>query len=698
MTTAQTRNQTITATAGGTFNLPNNVTPSAVTVFDGHTGTKNQNVYGATGPFNVKFGTGHTNNVYFTSGNQAATSITGLAGDDHMYLTGTAHGTYTVNMGTGENTVSLDNAFGSMVYTNTNVAASTYDTLDLSNTSYNFTALNMLATSGAVVQVNNAPSPATVGTIADIHSMRALVLGSGNATVTLNNLDDNITFGNGNGTVTGGTGDDVYTFHNFTGAANATQSITDAAGTNTMDFSGTSSNVSVNFATAATGAAFVTGTGAGAGHSETINFAGTNGIANIIGGTGNDTYTIGNAAGAHSLNGGTGSNTLIYNGSQGVTLDVRDHDLVNAANTTNVTFHGINTYKILGGGANTIIGDGSAGTTYYLGNGTNTVDMLSGAAATVHSDMGGNTTVIMGNGYGAATVSNTASAGVLTIDASALTHTLNTVTLGAGSGSAQLDDGNGNTVTWAANSKVTGYIGNDLTTTINATGNLNFHITTGNGADTVTATGTGNSVISTGTGIDTISVGTGNNTIIFGNAGTAFGSGTQNSLTVAAGSTGSNTVFAGGGYSVEDLSITGTGADVVDFSNGGNHQLTIGLGNSTIQGFTTNNNWNVGITNDCNDASLSGTPVGTLDLSNFNSTDVTFNDQQNLAAGNKIQDLQISLDANHVITIHDYFDASTTAASTAGAGTGQIATLHFADHDLAFADVQALTVHTGVFN
>jgi hypothetical protein len=669
MAIAQKRAQTITATTGGTFNLPNNTVPGTPTVFAGNTATKNQNVYGATGPFTIKFGTGHDNAVYFTGGNQAASSVTGLAGNDSMYLRGGAHGTYTVNMGTGMNTLSLGNAWGSVAYTNTNAAASTYDTLDLSNVSSTFTNLSLLATTGAVATAS--------GTIADAHSFRALKLGSGAAgTVVLNNLDDTITFGNGTAAVTGGTGDDVYAFKNFTGAVNVAQSITDAAGTNTIDLSATTSNVSVNFTSATGGAAYISGTGAGAGHTETVTFSGTTGIANIIGGAGNDTYTFGNTAGVHSVNGGTGSNTLVYNGSQGVTLDIRDHELANAAATTDITFHGISTYKVLGGGNNTIIGDGSTGNSFYLGNGTNYVDTL-GGASTIHSDMGGNTTVYVGTGYGATTVTNTASSGMLTIDASGLTtHALGTVTLGVGNGTAYIDNTLGDTVTWGAGSKVTGFIGNDLVTTINAVGNLNFRITGGALADTITSSGSGNSVINTGNGNDvvTLSNAAGDNTVIFGSGTVTLTAGANN---------GNNSIFAGSGTGTETL---GTGANIIDFSNGGTHTLSVGSGANVLQGFSANNNWAVTVTDTMNNA------AGTLDLSNYSSTDVTWDDQQNVSGGtNFVNDLKLTLDASHTILIHGYFDGSATTATASAAGTGAIQTLHFGDMDLNFAAVKALS-------
>jgi hypothetical protein len=668
MAVAQKRAQTITTTVGGTFNLPNNTVPGTATIFDGHTATKNQNVYGATGPFNVKFGTGHVNNLYFTGGNQAATTVTGLAGNDSMFLRGNAHGTYTVNMGTGQNTISLNNAFGVVAYNNTNAAATTYDTLDVSNVTTNFSALSLVATTGAVAT--------TSGTIADVHTFRALNLGGGTSTVVLNNLDDTLTFGNGSATVTGGaTGDDSYVFKNFTGTVNATQTITDAGGVNNLDFSATTTNLAVNLTSATAGNALLAGTGLGLGHSETVTWSGAGGMNGIMGGSGNDTFTVGNTAGIHSINGGTGTNTLVYTGSQGVTLDVRDHELSNVAGTTDITFHAINTYKLLGAGSNTFIGDGSTGVNIYAGNGTTLIDAGAGSAATIHSDMGGSTTVIVGDGYGAMNVTNTAGNGVLTIDGSSLTHAI-TAGLGVGTGSAQITDAQGSvsSVNWTASSTVTGFIGNDFATTVTGTGNYDFHITTGAGADTITASGTANSVISSGAGDDTITVGNGNNTIIFGGGND----------TISAGS-GNNSIYCGGGTSQE--TVTG-GNNIIDFSNGGTHALITGAGSgavgNTLQGFSTNNNWAVTVTDTMNGAR------GYLDLSNYNKADITWDDQQNLNGGN-VADLKLTVDANHTILIHDYFDHSAATANGSAAGAGAIKTLHFADGDLLFAQVKALT-------
>jgi len=664
MAIAQKRAQSISTALGGTFNLPNNTVSGTPTLFDGHTATKNQNVYGASGPFKVLFGTGRINNVYFTGGDQKATTVTGLAGNDSMFLTGGAHGTYTVNMGTGQNTLSLGNAFGSVTYTNTNAAATTYDTLDLSTTTSNFTAVNLLVTTGAVAT--------TSGAIADVHSMKALKLGSGTAVVTLNNLDDTLTFGNGQTTVTGGSGDDVYAFGNFTGSSSVTHTITDNAGYNTLDFTATSSNIAVNFTSATAGSAIVTGTGAGAGKLETANFSGTTGIANIIGGSGNDTYTFGNTAGTHSVNGGTGSNTLSYTGSQGVTVDLRDHEMSNAAGTSDVTFHNISTYKILGAGSNTVIGDATSGNTYYFGNGSNYIDTL-GGTATIHNDMGGQTTLVMGNGYGAMTVTNTAGAGRLTVDASAVTYSLGTVTLGVGNGTALIDDSHSDTITWASTSSVTGFVGNDQNTIVSAAGNLNFRITTGAGDDAITSSGTGSSTINTGNGTDAVTVGSGANTII-------FGSGTD---TLTAGN-GNNSVFFGGGTSTDTL---GNGANVLDFSNGGTHTLTLGTGGNVLQSFDSSHTWTLDVT-----STMAGA-AGTLDLSNYASTDVTWSNV--LDGGGQVTDVILTIGSN-AITLHDYFDSSAVTAAGSAAGAGAVQKIIFSDDsNFTVTDMKGLAAAGG---
>jgi|GEM_PF-5103485 len=689
MATAQKRAQTITTTVGGSFNLPNN-TGTTATIFDGHTATKNQNVYGAKGPFNIKLGSGHFNNVYFTSGNQAATSVTGLAGNDSLFLRNGATGTYTVNMGTGENTLSLDDNFGKVIYTTTNAAASTYDTLDLSNTTGAVTA-SLVATTAAV-DLTHTGSASVDSTIADVHSMRAITTGSGLATLTLNNLDDTVTFGNGGAVVTStaGTaatyGDDTYVFNNFTAATNGTTvAITDSGGNNSLDFSHTTSSISVTLA-ANSANGLISGTGAGLGHSESFTVGGTGAtggyINGVVGGSGNDTFSFGNSAGIHSINGGTGTNTLIYTGSQGVTMDVRDHEVANIAGTTDVTFHGFSNYKLLGAGTNTFIGDGSTGVTVYCGNGSNAIDAGAGSAATIHSDMGGNTTIVLGDAYGATTVTNTALNGTLTIDASGVTHGLGaSITLGTTGATLTDAQASVTSVTWATGSLVNGFIGNDSDTTITGAGNYNFKITTGAGNDGITATGTGNNVISTGDGNDTVSVGTGNNTVIFGS-----GTGTTN-VTAASGA-GSNSIFCGGGTGTEALNIAGTGNNIIDFSNGGTHTVTVGTGANVLQGFTSSNNWSVDVTDAMNNAK------GTLDLSNYTLSQVSFDDQHNLTGG-KVTDLIISLDTNHTIDIHNYFDGSAGAtAATSAHGTGTIQTLHFSDQDLTFANVQGLATTT----
>jgi len=727
--------QSITTTYGGVFDLAEVQGTTGVS-FTGSSATQDQYVYAdvahaGTGGYIIKLGTGHNNLVDFTGADSsvATNSVTATTGDNTVEVLGggyngtTAKDSYTISLGSGENDLVLGNAAGAFTVTN----VTSFDTLDVSAVTTTFSAFSMTATSAAVATTNL--------TVNDIADFREVVVSQSTTSITGNALDDTFVFKGlaGAQTITGattGTSNDTYQFYDYTGSG-VTQTLSNKIGINVLDFTNAAGSVTVNFSGNDNGGtAYLIGqnaSGSPTGHTETINFnnnsgaTGAGGIADVLGGSGSDTFNFGTASGTHAVMGGTGNAALYYTGTGNVTINAANYEMQATNNlgavTTDVTYHSVSTVGTSGNANMTYTGDGSGTASVVNGTGISTVDFqnshLGGAAGgTVTNSHGGTLDLVLGAGYGTITAVDTNPNGVITADFSndtlnqttAITH----VTLGAGAHT--IDDGGTTTggtgtdsaVTWAATSYVNGFIGN--ASTIAGVGAYNFHIT-----DTDTASGVS---ITTGDGSSTINVGNSTSaTVVAWNthAGTGSntingGSGTDN---ISIDNTGNNYVYAGsnaaGGTSADTITV-GAGNNLIDFSNGGYHILAdgsatnAGQGANYIQGFSTSNNWHV-VDNLAEATGSAGSLVahGTLDMSNFAEANLTFEfTTASAGATGAAVDLIISNGTAQNVIIHNFFDGTTAGGAAAGViGTGALASYAFSDDGGTPVTAAALLTYVG---
>lgn len=236
-----------------------------------------------------------------TSGNDSL-----LGGEGNDRLVGLA-GSDTLNGGDGDDTYvfDTDSALGS----DTVVDSAGSDTFDFSASA----AGNTVNLTLAAIPVNaNLTINMAVGT-----AIENLTGGSG-VDVFTGTADSNILTGNGgNDTLDGGLGDDTYVFD--ADSNQGADTLIDAGGVDTLDFSGTSSvNLTVNLTLAGaqqvdpvtlnlsiTGASSMENVTGGGGNDTLTG----NGLANMLTGNGGNDTLIGNS-GADTLNGGAGDDIL----------------------------------------------------------------------------------------------------------------------------------------------------------------------------------------------------------------------------------------------------------------------------------------------------------------------------------------------------------------------------------------------------
>jgi hypothetical protein len=765
---------------GGFWILPNQSATSSGVTFYG-SGTGSETVYLGTGTATVTLGTG-SNTVYGAfsatdtalSGAAANTTetITGTTGNDRFYVE--ANGTYTVNLGAGDNTYGfVGSHLGATTITE---SSSAMDTLDLSGFTGSFTAggatdfinLTTKGSASATTAFVTADSSAGTITLAKGSSTSAVIdavdLGSGSygtafsaltlggtlAATTLatthpeglllNNAFNTVTLGTGAEYIEGGgiIGDTVtgvtalgttatlggftassisadYVVHNYSGASTtaAADHIQLGAGTNNLDLSATTTSDNVSFsatgftATVAsttsgglqtiTGADTVVGTGTVTGHTGTSYTITTGSLSAVEGGSGANTFSFAANSGTHVVDGGTGStSSLVYTGNVGVTLDARDHTMINGG--VDVSFTNMSSYNLLGNGNNTFIGDGTA-TTVSFGHGNNVAD-ANGGACNFHNNSGGTLDVQMEANYGAIDVSNAGTGGMIIADFSNDTNAAaSSMILGTSNEGASIGD-TGNTTHLVADNlgtdELTGVVLNNLaSSTITEYGHASG-TTPGTNVDDSAC-----SIVGSGQG-DTIYLNDGNNYVLTNGA-----------------ASGTATVDIGG-----TDETGGIGSNVIDLSGGGTQNVNLGVSGTnlaaaatyeTIQGF---NPWDATFKDTISiagTADLTAHVDGTsgasaiinnnvLDLSNYAVSQATFFDSgtvngvvlsgSNATAGTS---LMIELgDSSHYVVISNYFDGAatnTTSANTGGtgthmgAGTGEIDSIEFSGGSLNFAAV-----------
>ncbi|WDZ97733.1 calcium-binding protein [Herbaspirillum sp. WKF16] len=206
-----------------------------------------------------------------------------------------------------------------------------------------------------------------------------------------------------------------------------------------------------------------------------------NGISNLIGGSGNDTFYASNVA--NSFEGGAGSNTVNYarSGTAAVTVDLYNHNGSGGyaandhyANIQNVVGSAGNDTFYADGNANTFTGGGNIGggtgagtgdtvSYYYANSGSSSAaivaNLATGQGSGVGSDANGDKYIGISNLEGSAYVDNTltgdANGNILTVRGTGTTNTLS----GGGAGAGQTDvfnvlEGAHNTVTVGAGTNI----------------------------------------------------------------------------------------------------------------------------------------------------------------------------------------------------------------------------------------------------
>ena len=404
---------------------------------------------------------------------------------------------------------------------------------------------------------NSITTGAGNDTISAADGANSIIAGEGTNSVTL---------GNGNNTVSTGAGNDTII------AGNGDNTITDLAGNNVVTL-GDGNN------------SFTTGDG-----DNTIETG--NGDNSIAVGTGINVIDTG--TGVDTVTAGDGTNTITDAGGATVIItgDATNTITLGLGQATITTGSGDDAITVTGGGGSFNLGDGTNSVQggngdYILTSGTGDDTITFGAGMHTISMGGGNNTLILGDG--AATV--TAGSGD------------DQITVGSGGGSVDAGDGTNNILVGDGDYTISGGSGDDVM--VSGTGNSIFRpglgtnsITAGAGINTIdysTVAGTGLVIevgagTATGTGVnDTFS---GIRHVIGSNNGDAItGDASANQLT---GGTGNDSIVGGGGSDTidggdgDDTLIGGSDADRI-YGGDGNNTISGGGGADSLYGGSGNN-------------------------------------------------------------------------------------------------------------
>ncbi len=592
-------NALLTRSTGGVFNLAN----VERTTLTGGNGNNTLDASAFTAGL-VTLSGGNGDDTLF--GGSQNDTLTGGSGNDN--LNGGA-GTDTLTGGVGSDTYTF---VGSVLGTDTiNEAANAdSDTLDFSAFTPGGTpgvTINLAST--ATQTVNTGDLLLRLQTITSIEN----VIGSAGADVITGNTRDNMfTGGGGNDTLTGGTGNDSYAFNTTT--ALGTDTITDAAGggTDTLDFTGSSSAITVDLSDSISQAV-----------NANLNLVlGTSQIEDITGGTGNDTLT-GNTLN-NVINGGSGDDNLI-GGDGDDTLDGgagtdRVVQTVNADQT-------LTDILLTGAGSDTLANIEDATLTGGAGNNTFTVSGWTGAA--IIDGLGGTDTIVSSNDAdflltdtsltrstgGVFTLANieqatlTGGNGNNTLAASAFSGM---VTLSGGDGDDNLIGGSGDDVLTGGNDDdnyafdTDSALGTDTINEVFGGGTDNLDFTGSTNAITVNLGTTGNQVVNgnltlnmTAAQVENVTGGSGDDTLTGNSLNNALNGGADNDNLI--GGNGNDTL---NGEFGNDILNGGTGDDILNGGDG-NDTLSTSAGIDTINGGADDDLINI-ITGDSTGNSIDG--------------------------------------------------------------------------------------------
>ena len=322
---------------------------------------------------------------------------------------------------------------------------------------------------------------------------------------------------------------------------------------------------------------------------------GSSGNASIVGGAGNDSFTLGTMSKYQTVTGGEGTDTITVSAaSYSATATTQ-----NAANVSGFEVLGVSA----GGSADVRSFSGNTGLATFSAAGSATLSGLSTAAATVTAAATGTTVTV--------TRATDGTADAMTVNLSAPTPGTftavsivdeETITLASG-GTATGDntittltatDATSLTVTGARSLTVGTLAGATALATLNAgahTGAV-LNIIASNSAVNMTVTGSAGANATDGAVVNTITTGTGNDSI----TGGAF-------YDLLTGGTGNDTIVGGAGNDQlygnanNDVLDGGEGDDLLD-GDVGNDSLTAGAGNDTVQASSGNDTVSGGAGND----------------------------------------------------------------------------------------------------
>lgn len=439
-------------------------------------------------------------------------SLLGQAGDD-TFLLGENDGVDTINGG-GISTIGdlIDTSLATGPVTVT-FSGNGSGTVTATGTTAGFTSIERVQTGGG----NDSIYGGTGADSVDAGAGDDLLQGGGGAdTLAGGDGDDTLAGGSGSDTLFGGAGDDRFVIN----AGDGSDSIVGGTGNDTVDFTGFTTAVTVNFSGA--------GAGSISSSAGTTTFSGMELIQ-----TGSGADTVNGGAGADTVETGAGNDRLFGGGG------------------ADVLFGGDGADSLEGGDANDTLAGGAGADTMYGGTGLDVVDYSASDAAVnvnlrtwtgtgghAQGDVLGGVDGVIGSAF------NDTIIGFDDENFGAADFYLNTFFGGAGNdviegrgGSDQLfggsdddsvlggdgndtvDGGDGNDVLTgdAGNDSITGGAGDDL-----AFGGIgNDQLDGGTGADLLDG-GAGNDVLAGGDGNDTIIGGSGNDTLSGGAGADTF--------------------------------------------------------------------------------------------------------------------------------------------------------------------------------